>query len=213
LQLGTTDAASLVKKLQELVKTYPESVELRGMLLRAEDSLERAQRARNEAAARASAIDLEVKAYTRLLETRQAAKALSALEEAAAKYPESAQLQSLLVQCKEQIEAEEEIKRQASAQRAAMQAAIDKGQDLLRNRRYVEAAALLEVACQQWPGEKRLEKLLSAAHRNRHRNRLSAQQAAEQAKIRQRQLQAAPRPAGTPRSRLLVGAVVAACCW
>ena len=127
LQLGTTDSASLVKKLQELVKTYPESVELRGMLLRAEDSLERAQRARNEAAARASAIDLEVKAYTRLLESRQAAKALSALEEAAAKYPESAQLQSLLLQCKEQIEAEEEIKRQASAQRAAMQAAIDKG--------------------------------------------------------------------------------------
>jgi hypothetical protein len=206
LQLGTTDSALLVKKLQELVKTYPESVELRGMLLRAEDSLERAQRARNEAAARASAIDLEVKAYTRLLESRQGARALSALEEAAAKYPESAQLQSLLVQCKEQIEAEEEIKRQASAQRAAIQAAIDKGEDLLRNRRYVEAAALLEVACQQWPGEKRLEKLLSGAQKSAQK--LNEQQAAEQAKIRQRQIQAAPRPAGTPRSRLLMGAVV-----
>ncbi|MDX6463547.1 MAG: eukaryotic-like serine/threonine-protein kinase, partial [Acidobacteriaceae bacterium] len=51
LQLGTTDSALLVKKLQELVKTFPESVELRGMLLRAEDSLHRAQRARDEAAA------------------------------------------------------------------------------------------------------------------------------------------------------------------
>jgi eukaryotic-like serine/threonine-protein kinase len=203
---GTTDSASLVKKLQELVKTYPESVELRGMLLRAEDSLERAQRARNEAAARASAIDLEVKAYTRLLQSPQGARALSALEEAAAKYPESAQLQSLLLQCKEQIEAEEEIKRQAIAQRAAMQAAIDKGQDLLRNRRYVEAAALLEVACQQWPGEKRLEKLLAGAQKSAQK--LSEQQAAEQAKIRQRQIQAAPRPAGKPRSRLLVGSVV-----
>src|SRR6202012_2120354 len=135
----------------ELVNTFPESVELRGMLLRAEDSLERAQRARDEAAARASAIDLEVKAYTRLLETHQGARALNALEEAAAKYPESAQLQSLLLQCKEQIEAEEEIKRQATAQRAAIQAAIDKGSELLRNHRYVEAAALLEVACQEWP--------------------------------------------------------------
>src|SRR5580692_10177157 len=206
LQLGTTDSASLVKKLQELVKTFPESVELRGMLLRAEDSLERAQRARYEAAARASAIDLEVKAYTRLLESRQDARALRALEEAAAKYPESAQLQSLLAQCKERIEAEEEIKRQVSAQRAAMQAAIDKGEDLLRNRRYVEAAALLEVACQQWPGEKRLEKLLTRAQKSAQK--LSEQQAAEQAKIRQRQIQAAPRPAGTPRSRLLMGAVV-----
>jgi serine/threonine protein kinase len=206
LQLGTTDSASLVKKLQELVKSYPESVELRGMLLRAEDSLERAQRARNEAAARASAIDLEVKAYTRLLESAQGAKALSALEEAAAKYPESAQLQSLLVQCKQQIEAEEEIKRQASAQRAAMQAAMDKGQDLLRNRRYVEAAALLEVACQQWPGEKRLEKLLSGAQKSAQK--LSEQQAAEQEKMRQRVLRAAPRPAGAPRRRL-VPAVVA----
>ena len=207
LQLGTTESASLVKKLQELVKTYPESTELRGMLLRAEDSLERAQRARNEAAARASAIDLEVKAYTRLLETRQGARALNALEEAAAKYPESAQLQSLLLRCKEQIEAEEEIKRQASAQRAAMQAAIDKGEDLLRNRRYVEAAALLEVAHQQWPGEKRLEKLLSSAQKSAQK--LNDQQAAEQEKIRQRVLQAATRPAGAPRKRLLVPAVVA----
>ncbi len=206
LQLGPTDSASLVKKLQELVKTYPESLELREMLLRAEDSLERAQRARKEAAARASAIDLEVKAYTRLLESRQGARALSALEEAAAKYPESPQLQSLVARCKEQIEAEEEIKRQAGALRAAMQAAIEKGEDLLRNRRYVEAAALLEVACQQWPGEKRLEKMLSRAQKSAQK--LSEQQAAEQAKIRQRQIQAAPRPVGTPRSRLLVGAAV-----
>jgi hypothetical protein len=207
LQMGTTDSASLVKKLQELVKTYPESVELRGMMLRAEDSLDRVQRARNEAAARASAIELEVKAYTRLLETHQGTRALSALEEAVTKYPESAQLQSLLLRCKEQIEAEEEIKRQASAQRAAMQAAIDKGADLLRNRRYVEAAALLEVACQQWPGEKRLEKLLSSAQKSAQKANYF--QAAEQEKIRQRVLQAATRPTGAPRKRLLMPVVVA----
>jgi hypothetical protein len=207
LQLGTTDSASLVKKLQELVKTYPESVELRGMLLRAEDSLERAQRARDEAAARASAINLEVKAYTRLLETRQGAKALSALEEAAAKYPESAQLQSLLAQCKEQIEAEEDIKRQATAQRAAVQAAIDKGAGLLRSRRYVEAAAVLEVASQQWPGQQQLEKLLATARKSAQK--ANDRQAAEQEKIRQRVLEAATRPAAAPRKRLLVPAVVA----
>ena len=185
LQLGATDSASLVKKLQELVKTFPESAELRGMLVRAEDSLERAKRARHEAAARASAIDLAVKAYTRLLETRPPAKAARAIEEAAAKYPESAQLQSLLLQCRERIEAEEEIKRQASAKRAAMQAAIDKGSDLLRNHRYVEAAAVLEVACQQWPGEKQLEKLLSTAQKSAQK--ANERQAAEQEKIRQRE--------------------------
>ena len=166
-QMGTTDSASLVKKLQELIKTFPESGELRGMLLRAEDSLERAQRARDEAAARASAIDLEVKAYTRLLESGQAAKTLNSLEEAAAKYPESEQLQSLLLQCREQIEAEQEAKRQASAEKAAMQAAIDKGTVLIKNRRYEEAAALLEVAGQQWPGDKQLENLLATAARKR----------------------------------------------
>jgi hypothetical protein len=206
-QMGTTDSASLVKKLQELVKTYPESVELRGMLLRAEDSLERAHRARDEAAARASAIDLEVKASTRLLETQQGARALSTLEEAAAKYPESAQLQSLLAQCKERIEAEEEIKRQASAQRAALQAAVDKGAGLLRNRRYVEAVAVLEVACQQWPGEKQLEKLLATAQISAQK--ANDRQVAEQEKIRQRVLQAATRPAVARRKRLLVPAIVA----
>jgi hypothetical protein len=207
LQMGTTDSASLVKKLQELVKTYPESVELRGMLLRAEDSLERAQRARHEAAARASAIDLEVKAYTRLLETRQGAGALSSLEEAAAKYPESAQLQSLLAECKAQIETEEEIKRQAAAQRAAVQAAIDKGAGLLRSRRYVEASAVLEVACQQWPGQQQLEKLLATAQKSAQK--ANDRQAAEQEKITQRVLQAATRPAAAPRKRLLVPALVA----
>ena len=201
---GSTDAASLIKKLQESLKIFPESVELRGMLLRAEDSLERAQRARYEAAARASAIELEVKTYTRLLATGQAAKALSALEEAAAKYPESEQLQSLLTQCKEQIAAEQEVQRQASAQRAAIQAAIDKGRSLLGKHRYEEAGALLEVACQQWPQEKELEKLLSAARKSAER------QAAEQEKSRQRQLQLAERPAKKPRRRLLIGGVIAA---
>ncbi len=203
-EAGSSDAASLIKKLQESLKTFPESVELRGMLLRAEDSLERAERARYEAAARASAIELEVKTYTRLLETGQAAKALSALEEAAAKYPESEQLQSLLTKCKEQIAAEHEVQRQAAAQRAAIQAAIDKGRSLLGKHRYEEAGALLEVACQQWPQEKELEKLLSAARKSAER------QAAEQEKSRQRKLQLAQRPAKKPRRLLLIGGVVAA---
>ncbi len=206
-QLGTTDTASLVKKLQELVKTFPESVELRGMLLRAQESLERAERARYEAAARASAIALEVKAYTRLLESGQAAKTLSSLEEAAAKYPESEQLQSLLLRCREQIEAEQEAKRQASAEKAAMQAAIDKGTVLLKNRRYEEAAALLEVAGQQWPGDKQLEKLLATARKAAQK--ANDRQTAEQEKIRQRVLQAAMRPARAPRRLLFVSAAVA----
>ena len=208
-QPGTTDSASsLVKKLQELVKTFPESVEVRGMLVRAEDGLERAQRARDEAAARALAIDLAVKAYTRLLATRPAAKAARAIEEAAAKYPESAQLQSLLQQCREKIEAEEEIKRQASAQSAAIQAAIDKGSDLLRNHRYVEAVALLEVACQEWPGEKLLEKLLSTAQKSAQK--ASDRQAAAQERTSQPVVEAGTHPAEAPRNRLPIY-VVAAC--
>ena len=202
-QLSPTETASLVKRLQELVKSFPESVELRGMLLRAEANLERAERARYEAAARASAIDLEIKTYTRLLESRQGAKALSAIEEAAAKYPESEPLQSLLLKYREQVAAEHEAQLQASAQKAALQAAIDKGTDLLKGRRFVEAGALLEVACQQWPHDQQLAKLLSAARKSVQR------QAAEQQKMEQRQLQVAERPATRPRRILLISAAVA----
>ena len=202
-QLRTTEIASVVKKLQELVKTFPESVELRGMLLRAEDSLERAERARYEAAARASAIDLEIKAYTKLLESGRPAKALSALKESAAKYPESDQLQSLLLKCREQIAAEQEAHLQASAQRAAIKAAIDKGNALLRNRRYEEAGALLEVAHQQWPEEKQLEKLLSSARKSIDR------QTAEQQKAKQPPPEIAQGHIGKPRRLLLISAVVA----
>jgi PEGA domain len=206
-QLGPTDSASLLKRLEELVKIYPESRELRGMRLRAEDTHERAQRAREEAAARAAAMDLEVRTCTRLLQSRQGSGALRALEEALAKYPESTQLQSLLAQCKAQIEAEEESKRQAIAQRAAVQAAIDKGSALLRSERYVEAVALLEVARQQWPAEKQIEKLLSTAQKSARK--ANERLAAEQEKIRQRVLQDAARPAPAPRKRLLVPAIIA----
>jgi len=92
-----------------------------------------------------------------------------------------------------------------------MQAASDKGTELLRNRRYVEATALLEVARQQWPGERQLEKLLSTAQKSAQKAAQISndRQAAEQKKIRQRQLQVAPRPAGVPRKRLLIPAVIA----
>ncbi len=202
-QLGSTDAASLVKKLHELIKSFPESVELRGMLLRAENSLQRAERARSEAAARASAMDLEIKATTRLLASGQAVKALSALEEATAKYPESEQLPLLLQQCRQQIEVQEEANRVAAAHKAAMLAAIEKGNDLLKNHRYVEAVALLEVARQQWPAEKQLERLLSTAQKSVER------QTAEQHKLEQRQLQIAQRPAAKPRQRLVMFTVFA----
>jgi serine/threonine protein kinase len=202
-EAGITDATSLVQKLQELARAFPESVELRGTLLRAENSLERANRARNEKTARVAAIDLDVKASSRLLESQQAAKALSVLEEATGKYPESEQLQSLLLQCREQLEAEEEVRRQAAAQKAAMQSAIDKGRDLLKDRRYVEAAALLEVARQQWPAEKQLEKMLSSAQKATER------QIADQQRIRQRQLQIERPPSAKPRRRPLVFAAIA----
>jgi eukaryotic-like serine/threonine-protein kinase len=203
-QRGPTEAASLAKKLQELVKTFPESVELRGMLLRAESSWERAEQARNEAMARASAIDLEIKASSRLLELQQATKALSALEEATAKYPENEQLRSLLLQCRQQIETEQEAQRLAVAQRAAIQAAIDKGTDLLKKGRSMEAVALLEVARQQWPGHVQLEKLLSTAQKSAER------QIASQQKKEQRQLQVEQRPPRSPRKLLLISSVVAA---
>ena len=201
-QQKTTEVSSLVRKLQELVKSFPESVELRSMLLRAEDRLERAERVRQEAAARASAIDLEIKACRKLLQSRQPARALSSLEEAAVKYPESEQLQSLLSECRARIEADQEAQRQAAAQKAAIQAAIDKGTDLLKNRRYEEAAALLEVACQQWTQEKQLQTLLSTARKSANRQR------AEQKTSEPRPLQVSPSYI-KPRRLLLISVAVA----
>jgi eukaryotic-like serine/threonine-protein kinase len=201
--LRATEIASLVRRLQELVKTFPESVELRGMLFRAEDGLERAERARYEAAARASAIDLEIKTYTKLLQSGQATKALSALEESAAKYPESDPLQSLLSKCREQIAIEQEAQLQASAQKAAIKAAIDKGTDLLKSRRYEEAGALLEVARQQWPEEKQLEKLLSSARKSIDR------QTSDQRKSEQARLETAQSHIARPGRLLLLSALAA----
>src|ERR1700722_547452 len=125
------------------------------------------------------------------------------MDERAAKYPESEPLQSLLLKYRDQVAAEHEAQLQASAQKAAIQAAIDKGTDLLKGRRYEEAAALLEAASQQWPHEQQLCKLVSAARKSVDR------QAAEQQKVEQRRLQVAERPATRPRRMLLISAAVA----
>jgi eukaryotic-like serine/threonine-protein kinase len=198
-----SEIASHVRKLQELIKTFPESAQAHAMLLRAQESLERLERARHDAEARASAIDLEIKASTRLFESKQSAKALSAIEEAVAKYPESESLQSLLVKCRERIATEEEVQRRASARRAALQAAIDKGTELLQTNRFEEAAALLEVACTQWPDEKQLQKLLSTARKSANRQRV------EQEKKAQALSQASEGPTRKPRKLLLISGVVA----
>ena len=196
--------ASHIRKLQELIKTFPESAEARAMLLRAQESLERLERARRQAEARATAIALEINACTRLFESKQPAKALSAIEQAVAKYPESEGLQSLLVKCRERIATEEEAQRQANERRAALQAAIGKGTDLLRTDRFEEAVALLEVACTQWPDEKQLQKLLSTARKSANRQRV------EQQKKTQVLGQVSEGPTRNPRKLLLISGVVAA---
>ncbi len=66
----------------------------------------------------------------------------------------------------------------------------------------MEAGALLEVACQQWPHDQQLAKLLSAARKSVQR------QAAEQQKMEQRQLQVAERSKPRPRRVLLISAAV-----
>ncbi len=174
------------------------------MLLRAQESLERLERARRQAEARATAIALEINACTRLFESKQPAKALSAIEQAVAKYPESEGLQSLLVKCRERIATEEEAQRQANERRAALQAAIGKGTDLLRTDRIEEAVALLEVASTQWPDEKQLQKLLSTARKSANRQRV------EQQKKTQVLGQVSEGPTRNPRKLLLISGVVVA---
>ena len=169
------------------------------MLLRAQESLERLERARRQAEARAPAIALEINACTRLFESKQPAKALSAIEQAVAKYPESEGLQSLLVKCREQIATEEEAQTASKrAKKPLCRRRLAREQIFFGTDRIEEAVALLEVASTQWPDEKQLQKLLSTARKSANRQRV------EQQKKTQVLGQVSEGPTRNPRKLLLI---------
>lgn len=168
-----------LKKLQDALRHYPDSEDLRNQIIVVEDLLAREEqqreRAEQEAQRRRAEIEKEVAASRQLMGAKQTGQAVVALEQALRRYPESEELKSqlefaqrrLAVEQAERDRAEQEARRQ----RAEIEREIAKAQQLLDSRQAGRAVTGLEQVLRRYPESEELNSQLEVA-----RQRLVAEQ-------------------------------------
>lgn len=172
-----------VTKLTQALNQYPENAELKAHLdfarqRAAQENAEREQ-AELEARRKREAINQEIRNGLELLDAHKTAEAVSILEKAALRFPESQELRSQLDVARRQF-AEEEAERQRIAEeKRRRQAEIDRS--LSSARQFLElgqssrAVSVLELAFQRYPDSSELRVQLEQARQK---------QAAEEAQRR-----------------------------
>ena len=201
--LNSGQAAQAVQSLEQAVRRLPPSTELKAQLDLASQTLDREKKERaaaeEQAARRRSEIESQIKTARRRLESSQTADAVAVLEPAARKFPESADLASLLATAQQQLKLEraeqEKAAREAQARRANIIAALENARRLLKENQTSQACGALEEALRQHPESEELRTLLAAS-----REKLAREQAEhEEAEKRRLRLQAE-----TSRARTLL---------
>ncbi len=191
--LDRKQASRAVVALEEGLRRYPDSAELKTQLgFARERSLteqEEQKRAEQEARLKREAIEREIAASLKLLEARQTTQALSRLEEAVRRFPESQDLRSQLEIARRRFTEENAEKQRAEQEVLRKQTEIAQeiaaaGQ-LLASGQSRAAALLLEKALQRYPGNEEVKSQLDVV-----RQRMAVEQAerekAEQ-EVRRRQ--------------------------
>src|SRR5580658_4573040 len=182
LDSGQTSQA--VAYLEESVRRFPQSKELRAQLDLASQRLAREQderaRAREQAARREREIEGQIAAARRLLESKQTLKAVETIELAAQKFPDSEELRSELAVAhrrlkQERIEQEQAL-REAQARKERITAVIDDARRFLKENQTSKACGLLEDAVRSYPESEELRSQLAAS-----RQKLAQEQADREA--------------------------------
>jgi len=180
--------------LEQALRRHPESEDLKSHLEFAQRRLavEQAERERaeQEARRRRAEIQKELAVAQLLLENQQVARAVTALEQSAGKYPESEELRSLLQVAQRRLAAEQAERERVEEEKRRIQAEIQREiaatQQLLEANRTSEAVARLEQLLRRYPESEELRSLLQVAER-----RLAAEQAErERAEKEKRRIQA-----------------------
>jgi len=201
LESGRTGQAAA--GLEEAVRRFPQSRELKAQLDLASQRLAREQderaRAEEQAARRSREIDSQIKAGRRWLELNQTSDAVGVLEQAARNFPESGELRSLLataqLRLKQERAEQEKAAREALARRESIAAAMENANRLLKANQTAKACGVLEEAAERYPESEDLRSQLAGS-----REKLAREQAErEEAEKRRAVLEAE-----TSRARALL---------
>ena len=158
--LSNKQTGQAVVMLDQAVRNHPTSEDLKSQLEFAQRRLavEQAERERAEQEARRRRAEIlkEIAAAQQLLDSRQAARAVVALEQTTSRYPESEELRSLLQFAQKRLAADEAEKehaeKEARRKRAEIQQEITAARQLLDAKRNDEAVAHLEQVIRRYPG-------------------------------------------------------------
>ena len=182
--------------LEQALRSHPESQELQNQLavVRKHYATEQAERERaeQEARKRKADADQEVAAARQLLESRQTSQAITALEAASAKFPESQDIQSVLQSARQHLAQELEEKRQAEEQARRRQAEIENeiaaARRLLDSRETTKAVEALEPAVRKYPESHELRSLCAEAQAGLKQERAAKEKAEREAQARRQKI-------------------------
>jgi eukaryotic-like serine/threonine-protein kinase len=183
LDAGRT--ADSIERLEQALRRYPESEELKSFLARTQQRLaaEIAERkkAEEEERRKRAWIDAEITNTQQWIEGNQADRAVTSLREAVRLYPENEALKSHLELAQQRLVQEqaerEQAEREAQLRQAEIAQEISSAQKFLDSGKIEHAMALLDKAVRKFPESKELRAQLDVV-----RNRF-AEEAAEKRRI------------------------------
>lgn len=175
--LQSEQNSEAVALLETSVQRFNESAELNDLLRSAKqqlaDEIEQKHRAEDERKRRNAEIEAQVAGARALLESKQAAKVVSALGTAIRTYPESEELRSLLTLAQRTLAQEqatrEKAEREAQERQEKITTEVEKGKRLLKANRASQALAALDEALSRFPESEELRSQLAAAKQQQTR--------------------------------------------
>ena len=190
-QLDSKQTSAAATALEGAVRAFPESSELKNLLETARQrlalELQEKLRAEEERKRRQAEIAAQIAAARTSLESKQTSKAVSALELAARKFPESEELRSMLAAGQktlaEERAAEEKAAQEALARRQKIAAEVESARQLLKANQTAKAVAKLEEAVGRYPEGEELRSQLAVGKEQ------LAREIAEREKSERRQAQ------------------------
>jgi len=168
--LNSKQTARAVSTLDESLRKFPDSVEIKAQLDLAKRRLaeEEAEKQRLQAEQfKRAEIEKSIAAAQQLLNSNQAAQAISGLEQALRRFPDSPEIKTQLDLAKRHF-AEEAERQRIEAERlkrAEIEKAIGAAQQLLNSNQAVQAVASLEQALRRFPASIEIKTQLDLAKR------------------------------------------------
>jgi hypothetical protein len=194
--LNSNQAVQAVASLEQALRRFPESIEIKTQLDLAKRRLteEEAERQRVEAERRRrSEIERAIASAQQLLNSAQTSRAISTLQQTLRNYPDSDELITKLQDAQRQLAVEQAEREKAEQEARRLQAEISKeiaaSRQLLDSGQTAQAVASLEQAVQKFPQSQELKAQLDAASQRLVREKEEKARAEEAAARRRREIE------------------------